>query len=194
MNSSVNNFKTEPSEVLDGARDVVADIDQFLSTWLDRFDRHAERTELTAIPDEHLQRRIRELQWEQRQWETQRKTQQQVLDAKAKQLTDAWLRLESEQRMLLQSGKRETPIERIPIREDKAPDEPNQCRQNSILQNPIREGGAPSEPNETPIGPSLALPIKPPRDVIPRDAAVLQFEKLKQEIESTRRQLSKSSS
>lgn len=210
MNSTLTNPKSVPGEILDVMQNVISDIDAFLTQWLDR---STELAELAAHPDEHLQRRIQELRSEQQQWENQRIAQQQVLEAKAEQLTDAWLRLEAEQRRLLQTGVSNTPAEPNNARLGRnlaLPDEPNFTREreapaelnNGLLgpsldlpaePSPHREGEVPAEPNNVRPGPSLAHPVEPPREIIPRDAAVSQFEKLKNAIEASRRNIEKSS-
>jgi len=194
MNPSLTNPKCVPGEMVDAMQNVISDIDAFLSGWLER---SAEQEELTTHPDEHLQRRIQELRSEQQQWETQRIAQQQVLESKAEQLTDAWLRLEAEQRRLLQTGVENAPAELSPIREGEALAEPNNARPGRSLALPAqpnsdREGETPAEPNDGHLGSSLALPVEPPREIIPRDVAVSQFEKLKTEIESSRRRIEES--
>jgi chromosome segregation ATPase len=185
MNSDLTYNEATAEAILDALQDVITDIDQFMFDWMRRFDRCAQQTAATEKPNEQLRQRIKEFQAHQRQWESQRQAEQDQLTANANQLTDAWLRLEAEQRALLQTGNLNSqspvtthtdrqPTERVPN------DDVDQVRaecQSSVSQADYQQ--TTRVPN-----PRVAMP----REVISRDAAVRQFEILKNELLSSRKQ------
>ncbi len=148
---------------------------------------------------DYLQRRIKEFQLEQQRWDSQRTTEQQLLEQKARQLTEAWLRLESEQRALLQSrgansafDLRHEPNHQADdglFKADPIPLEVDVCQPidqpaAELNQQESAEMALSSVQADLPIE---SKRVRQPRGVVPRDVAVRQFEKLKHEIQSSRR-------
>ncbi len=195
MNATYDNQETIPADVLDGLQAVISDIDEFMFDWLQRFNRCAEEMQPTDTPDEQLRRRIREFQARQRQWESQQKMEQEQLEANATQLTDAWLRLEAEQRELLQAvsnplvlvsdrnGERQSPD--IARSECSQP----QAKECQALESHLadRQGVESQGIDRLESRPVHKARVAKPRDVISPDAAIRQFEKLKNELSSSRK-------
>ncbi len=91
-----------PDQIVDALQTIVSDVDAFLSNWFRRLDQCVESCPSGATPDAILQRRIEDFQNEKTRWEAQRNSDERHIQEQAQQLTEAWLRLEDEQRKFLQ--------------------------------------------------------------------------------------------
>lgn len=78
---------------------VVCDVETFMSDWLRRAQCELAASDPIA-GKETLRRGFQGLQAEKRQWEAKRQCELQAIEHKANQLTEAWLKLEAEQREL----------------------------------------------------------------------------------------------
>ena len=131
--------------------------------------------------ENELQRRIEEFQHQQSSWEVRRNAEQESLEQTAKQLSDAWLALEDEQRSLLGANAVSVLVSPKVATQ--------QVQAVELTVGPIVEPIATAvetTPQPTPIS-NVNTRVAIPRDIMPRDIAVRQFEKLRNEIQSTRR-------
>jgi hypothetical protein len=189
MNSFETNSEHKARENPASIRGIVADVNRFLIDWIDRFEKCASEAAGSQQPDEMLKRQIQEFESCHASWEVQRQTEQASLEETAQQLTEAWLRLEDEQRALLQSGA--------------SPQVGNLASPTMIqpragdLQLPTTEqkpgidqaagvAPPPAVVDRSPL-PVANVRVSLPQDVLPRDVALRQFEKLKNEIQPTGR-------
>jgi hypothetical protein len=92
-----------PELILEAIQHVVADVGTFLSDWVRRVDQRAASRCEPVTPDALLRERMEEFQSMKSYWEAKRTSEEQRLKEKADQLTAAWLRLEDEQRAMLQT-------------------------------------------------------------------------------------------
>lgn len=92
-----------PERILEAIQEVVADVGAFLSDWVHRVDQRAASRCEPVTPDALLRERMEEFQSMKSYWEAKRTSEEQRLKEKADQLTAAWLRLEDEQRAMLQA-------------------------------------------------------------------------------------------
>ena len=92
----------DPAEIFAALQTIIADVDTFVAHWFEQIDRCVEPSNAAETHDAILRKRVREFQREKRLWEARRETEQQELQEKADQLSQAWLHLEAEQRRFLQ--------------------------------------------------------------------------------------------
>jgi hypothetical protein len=92
-----------PELILESIQGVVADVGEFLTDWVHRVDQRAASRCEPVTPDALLRERMEEFHSMKNYWEAKRKSEEQRLKEKADQLTAAWLRLEDEQRAILQT-------------------------------------------------------------------------------------------
>ena len=92
-----------PELILEAIQDVVADVGAFLSDWVQRVDQRAAARCKQVTPDALLREQMEEFQSMKSYWEAKRTAEEQRLKEKADQLTAAWIRLEDEQRAILQT-------------------------------------------------------------------------------------------
>jgi len=88
---------------VDALQVITADVDQFLLCWLDRLSRTVVSQQPLPTTDSQLRERMREFRHQQAEWEEQRQREEQEIKRKLDEITAAWLRLEVEQRKLLQA-------------------------------------------------------------------------------------------
>jgi hypothetical protein len=171
-----NNRTDETDEIVDALQTIVSDVDHYLTNWCRRLDQCVESKDPVTTPDAILQQRYNKFQNEKLRWERQRRLEQQQLQNQAKQLTEAWLRLEDEQRRFLQmknpqrsnGSKREsTPAATITVGQDSA----------SAAHNDSLACGETRPPRRLPSISSTTTT---------RDSAIRQFEQLQREIASNR--------
>jgi hypothetical protein len=189
MNSFETNSEHKARENVASIQRIVADVNRFLIDWIERFEKCASEAAGSQQPDEMLKLQIQEFESCHASWEVQRQAEQASLEQTAQQLTEAWLRLEDEQRALLQSGA--------------SPQVGNLASPTMIqpragnLQLPTTEqkpgidhaagvAPPPAVVDRSPL-PVANVRVSLPQDVLPRDVALRQFEKLKNEIKPTGR-------
>lgn len=169
-----------PEEIVDALQTLVSDVDGFLSCWFQRLDQCVQESEPRTAGDAALKKRYSEFQNEKVRWERQREVEQQQIREQAEQLTDAWLRLEEEQRRFLQlkSGQRAAGPERESGgRVNLAVD------QDRSTTSEVGSAGAASTPaHDVPSQRRLGSTLSSPAC----DTAIRQFQQLRREIESSR--------
>lgn len=195
-----------PEDALDAIQDVVEDVDQYVLEWFKRLNDGLAVADApaAAMTDRELRARIKDFREEKRQWEAKREVEQHELQEKMRQLTDAWLRLEDEQRLLLQrrestGSNKEKPTTRTSFRPEQTPALAHGTEEAAFQDQ--QRAAVKSESTARRINDSIAPPTRPrptgsDRDVspsaskaiTPNDAAVRQFQQLKREIESSRPQ------
>ncbi len=187
MKSNHTNADNPSNELVDEMREIITDVNRFLVDWSARFVRCAGQANSSGQPDKVLRQQVAQFLADQKDWKSQKLIEQQQLDAIANQLTEAWIRLESEQRAIQHTGVTAlvtrppesrpdtvvSPIETIPANETVVASEP------IIAVAPVS-----IERLRSPVAASAR--VARPRDIIPRDAAIRQFEKLKNAMNSTR--------
>jgi len=186
MNPDHTNNEVAAEAILESLQEVISDIDRFMVDWMQRANRCADQLHPERKPDEQLRLQVKEFLTQQRQWESQQKAEQEQLAANAEQLTEAWLRLEAEQRALLQAGNQALPLP-VPNQPERRVAEQGSAERAGSLDVPYDQ----SEPQSRSLQQTLQTAIgrvTMPRDVISPDAAIRQFEILKNELLSTRNQ------
>lgn len=203
----------DPDAIMEALQGVIGDVDTFLSDWCHRIGQKVSERDRTAMPEDKLRRCIGEFQKEKSLWEAKRDAEEQRIEEKAAQLSEAWLRLEAEQRALLQmkdshSGSRDRsagPPEPQPSVSQPA------ARAECPMQCPMNNGAATQpayQPNPQPhysqpapspasashygghveepsyYGNEAAHAPEPPSGS--RESAVRQFQRLRKEIHSSR--------
>ena len=187
MNSELNRDEITAEAILESLHDVISDIDSFMFDWQQRFNRCADQMKPSHKPDDQLRRQIKEFQAQQRQWESQRKAEQEQLEANANQLTDAWLRLEAEQRALLQAGTQVSPLPTATQTDRRTVQTQSLDQGNSRVEQCLHAVRA--QPDLHEVARAANGRVAMPRDVISPDAAIRQFEILKNELSSARKQM-----
>ncbi len=125
--------------------------------------------------ENELLRRIEEFQHQQSSWEVRRNAEQEHLEQTAKQLSDAWLALEDEQRLMLRANASSVLVSpKLAAR---------QIQSVEMTPEPIATAIEPAA-KRSPIS-AVNNRVAIPCDLVPRDVAVRQFEKLRNEIRST---------
>ena len=193
MKSNHTNADNPSNELVDEMREIITDVNRFLVDWSARFVRCAGQANSSGQPDKVLRQQVAQFLADQKDWKSQKLIEQQQLDAIANQLTEAWIRLESEQRAIQHTGvtalvtrppesRPDTvviPIETIPANETISANETVVASEPIIAVAPVS-----IERLRSPVAASAR--VARPRDIIPRDAAIRQFEKLKNAMNSTR--------
>ncbi len=176
-----NHRDHSPEEIVDALQTIVSDADAFLSNWFRRLEQCVESCDPRTTPEAILQKRLDDFQNEKNLWEAKRKSDERAIQEKAEQLTEAWLRLEQEQRRFLQMNdpQRHAGSERgstngvasRPAQEDS----PAASDVEAAFAEPSPSGDArpTHQPESFPNAPA-------------RDSAVRQFQQLRREIESSR--------
>lgn len=163
----------KPEDFVNELQTIVADIDTFLSRWLERI--HADKDSMaTRSPSEALQQRMDEFLEERRGWEAKRDFELRKIEENTNQLTEAWLRLESEQRRFLQTKNQQPPATRV--RSSDSNTEPLAQTRLTVLdrEEPLPSGGEAGRITNT----AVADPKS--------DTAIQQFRRLKREIDRGR--------
>lgn len=175
---------------------VMADVESFLEDWLRRLDQlHA----IAPSPDAVLRGRIREFELDRSQWEAKRNRETQDIHEKAAELTNAWLRLEEEQRSFLRSRDSKPHLGRTntadavshdadrsnhePVTET-APADESVSTDHRTPATAERRTAVVQDPQEEPIT-RRTSPLQGQRARAP---AVRQFEQLRREIQTIRHQ------
>ncbi|MDG2223540.1 MAG: hypothetical protein P8L85_19315 [Rubripirellula sp.] len=171
-------------DAVDALHSVVCDVEAFMTDWLERAQCELAGVD-TSAGNATLRRGFQGLQAEKRQWEAKRRCELEAIEEKANQLTDAWLKLESEQRQLLKNQDRQ----RGPRRQATA--EPVRM----TVQEPVRmtvqeQSSPPAEPARQPIRRTTnsidAEKRNCNRSIRSVNDSVRQFQQLRREIEMTR--------
>ena len=106
-------------EIVDALQAVVCDLESFMTSWLGRVQQDLASINVSSEGGA-LKQRLQIFQEEKKQWEAKRQRELEEIEHKSNQLTDAWLKLEAEQRQLLQMQQRQ----RTPKRESVPPSIP----------------------------------------------------------------------
>lgn len=91
-----------PSDAVDTLQSIITDVEEFLTDWAQRLDQCAATFQPDTSADAVLQKRVQEFKNAKSVWEAKRLAEERRIQEKANELTQAWLRLEDEQRALLQ--------------------------------------------------------------------------------------------
>lgn len=200
-----------PEMVFHAVQDVVADVADFLSDWMRRFDQHLTDHAMTSTPDAVLRQQMEEFELVRQSWEAKRQAEERRLRESTDQITEAWLRLEDEQRMLLQMREAASTGARdrgSSVRHSQAAapqagngeQEPSHYGFSSVTAPSQATEGRPLTRTETVSGEGSADPVDRV-DLIPRpgqrggtmamisnsrESAIRQFQRLRREIESSR--------
>jgi hypothetical protein len=177
----VNHDAVAPEAILGSLQTVISDVDLFLSNWCERFDRDIRPDQPSVAPDEPLQVCIEELKVERSNWEAKRKCEARQLEEMANQLTEAWLRLEAEQRSFLQMKEMHlSPHARQPSSDSVAGgagESPVLDHRVAFESNSVSRAEPPKKTNRVPTRPGA---------VSKSQNSIRQFQQLKREIESSR--------
>ena len=178
--------QVDPAAIAEALDDVISDIDRFLSLWFKRLSHNADSFQAAAKPDERLRRRMQDFEQEKLRWKAKRHSEQRRIQEKAEQLTEAWLRLEAEQRRFLQikdahpgsGGSRAVAIDTTSRDPAVGPDTKTvtalvENERTASSQNCVAESQTTTHRS----------PVRTGRS---REVAVQQFQQLRREIESSR--------
>jgi hypothetical protein len=158
---------------------IVRDIDVYLSGWLRRLEEAVPVLSSAAKAATHLDSGNEAFQREKAAWETRRQEEVRRIEETAALLTDAWLRLEAEQREFLQckDAQRGAARERVSsspaIVEEPAPVIPASPGLEAIAEPPACSEGETARVSAAPPG-------------VQRPGTIEQFRRLQQEIEQRR--------
>lgn len=151
---------------------VVDRVETFLAAQLDRLERVLEQCEHGAAEQETADRLRRELQEQRRQWEQERLEEMGKIKQAGAQLTEAWDRLEAEQRRLL--------AERESLRSAPGGGHAQAAGPADGTAMPTESPGATARGNPPPNGPGRSEGTA--QDAVSPEAARLQFQQLKREV------------
>ncbi len=185
-NQNTVSTELQPEAIVVALQAMVADVDGFLSSWLQRIDNSLALANLSPEADEQIRRRISQFQQEKQKWETKRNSEAQQIREQAEQLTEAWLRLEAEQRKFLQQTDPQVSSATIrtppPKRENtNANRTPLTTAQRATDDNVRTDGGNPCPTDHQNMDHSSQERVNHSREI-----AVRQFQRLRREIESSR--------
>lgn len=161
---------------VEALRALINDIDQFISSWMCQFDHEMLALQCSQSADHAVRKRLQEYEMEKRRFEAAQKREAHLARQRAEHLTAAWLHLEAEQRRFLQLKQAHggEPLEATP-QVDPAT--------QTVTAGSHRERSLQFEGDAAPIGPSQAgTAASDVSDRRSREAAVLQFRRLRQEI------------
>ncbi len=157
---------------------IVSDIDRFVLDWAQRLQQQLEVEDKTPKPDQRLRRQIEQFENEKSEWRLKRDQENERINEKLEQLADAWLHLEAEQRQFLQL-KQNVHVQSIEV---------TQQPQVSAGTDDVASASALASTSprcvdaQEPLATSSKL-----QDPITAETAVRQFQRLRQEILSSRR-------
>jgi hypothetical protein len=181
-----NDGEVDPAAIVDALEEVISDIDGFLSQWFQRLSHNADAFHTSAKPDERLRRRVQDLEQDKLRWKANQHSEEQRIHERAEQLTEAWLRLEGEQRRFLQikdahpsSGGHRAPA--IDIASRDAVEGPDAKTDTGLAQNERIIGG-----EHCVIQSRTPTHCQPAAVNQSREVSVQQFQQLRREIESSR--------
>ncbi len=196
-----------PEAIVAALEEVIADVNTFLADFCVRVGRQSVPAESQDKPNEaKLRRAIEDLKVERDLWEARKQNEEARIQEKIDQLSAAWLRLEEEQRAFLQMTQgnptaahraaANPPTTAQPAPTVQAPSHPMAAP--STAAQPVRSPSelidqapaAAATPSQlvrtTPETRPVAPPVPEQGTAKPREDAVLQFQRLRQEIESSR--------
>lgn len=180
-NSSAGAACVDTDFVTDHIQSILNDMDDFLLGWFDRLQRDIDASDNHKAAESGLNQRLEGFSQRMQVWQAKKEAEERRLTEQSEQLTEAWLRLESEQRMLLQ------------MKEQPGPAAPERSLQ--------RDGGVTSQCSEVgqpqfasgttstaPSGSCQSSPLASQKvsDRPRSDAAVDQFQRLKKEVDRGR--------
>ena len=184
--NSPNQTTTELST--DSIQQIANDLDRFFGQWIAEFRARTKRI-ACASADDQLREQIAEFEAYRDEWEAYRQREQENLEQVARQLSDAWMRLEDEQRAHLKAGASSVNLNANPDPVvDETPDDPTpHAAGRPAADIAVADGSDTSRMEKiTPditkrVNDRVAIPV----DVIPRDVALKQFEELRNQIVAT---------
>lgn len=198
MQRTMSELATEveaPSHRLVAAlQDVATEINQYLSEWRHRQQDAEESWLENPINDESLRRKILQFEQEKRQWQAELTAEQERLDEQARQLTEAWLRLEAEQ--LAATSRPPESAGWHPVAE--CGGDPELPVAAAMVSQAVEES---TRPQPTPcelagdrVAPTSlsGSPVSRPPGIIPRQVALRQFERLRSELIPAERKVRRS--
>ena len=169
-----------PHEVAIVLQVIVSDVEAFVSDWFKRLTQSVVSPMLVPTTNQQLLKHIDDFQTKKRQWEERKTHAEEEIREKLEQISEAWLRLEAEQRRFLQT------------KESYAPTVPEYKAERESLGN---VGAGDLTATMTSDGrclneQSLRPPL--PDTSVNRSAknTIQQFQRLRREIESSRPRLS----
>lgn len=179
LTANTDNCAAEPHAVLDALQMILADVDAFMSAWFQRLEQQFVLCEVPTTANELLNERVEEFQQRKSQWDSKRKREEQQIQEKVEQLTEAWLRLETEQRRFLQIKETHVPANSDTTQRDSTGLTMPQANNDSKLEQSFSVDRGSINANTA----AYNLADQGHRS---REAAVRQFQRLRQEIESSR--------
>lgn len=196
-----------PEAIADALHHIINDVRTYLSDWCYRLEQNVKSQGVSATSEAVLHERIDEFQKMKTLWEAKRVAEEQQIKQKTDQLTEAWLRLEDEQRSFLQhketqGGGRQAAADQpqVPSEVDcsvgrrmghagqpaiaasAAPMQPAAVQQHTHLMQPAAAHGVP----QVAVEPHATVPAASGPTSRTRESAVVQFQRMRKEIESSR--------
>jgi len=174
-----------PSEIVDALQAMLSDVDGFMVDWFQRLNQQLVACDTVFSPDQKVRQQSERLRREQNEWNLKRDREDEQIQEKFQQLTDAWLRLESEQRKFLQ------------LKNARASVSGESPPQHALAQNALAQA---TESIDARATHSPAVAVKPiPTQSVPgspdrqspepssSEHAIRQFQRLRQEIQSSQK-------
>ena len=178
-----NNAELDPTDVVDQLQQLIDDVEAFCTAYLREMSTICQCDDRTFGSGENIELGSSQLAREKAAWEQLRRMQEAELAEKFEYLTDAWLRLEEEQRQFLQTKE---------LHSARSIEE--HSRQLSDTSNAVEVGQLHNdEPNNRTTSFDHCQDFDRDQQVLgafdqPTDSALLQFQVLKREIEKLRPQ------
>jgi len=189
MNARADDIEHPTHKLVSALQDAVTEINRQLADWRSRHEDEADVLDASQSCDESLRRKILQFEQEKRQWQTELAAEQERLEEKAQQLTEAWFRLEAEQ-LALASRPTESPRINSPPARREEPD-PTPCAgaagQGSQEQVSVQPVGGDLECDTARPQNFSGSPVSRPPGIIPREVALRQFARLRSELIPTER-------
>lgn len=175
----INLQQPVPTAIIESLQSVLEDLDGYLAQWSQRLDQQLAAEIPSVASDSTLQGMIEEFQREKSEWKLKREREDEQIREKFEQLTSAWLHLEAEQRRFLQLK----PAHQNATSETSAPTVPcpTAKRAAGARPEPLTGGCDPAADASSPCA-STESQTQPSAD-----NAVMQFHKLRKQIQSSRR-------
>ena len=184
-----------PGDAIDALQDVVEDFDRYALAWFQRLSDGLVSENSMSASDRELRARVREFREEKRKWQAKREVQHEEIQESMRLLTEAWLRLEDEQRQLQQQRDASESPFKNKISQNGA-NRPTQVGNagHAMVNSSATSSCVPVNPGVT-VPASNSVPHATDRESMSSgtlcvselsDAAVRQFQQLRIEIESSR--------
>lgn len=169
----------EPMEMVTAIERVVLDIDEFVGDWLRRLNDQLQTEPPAVATDDRLEASVDAFEHEKNRWRLERDLVDDQIREKVEQLTQAWLHLETEQRKFLQMKELRTDVP-SELSVQVAP-LPLPTTGSELTSLPSQEAKHPSAKT------TASCFVNDSKKSRSSENAVLQFQRLRKEVQDSRR-------